>query len=647
MTPEPLYDDLSREDLLRILMERDADERGALRLHYGGQTPPWQIVRRVRPRCQKIEPKLSFGSEVDQAANLLIEGDNLQSMVSLYKYRGQIDLVLTDPPYNTGNDFRYNDKWDIDPNDTDLGKLVPADDGSRHSKWLRFMVPRLWMMREMLRPNGVLAICIDHRELFRLGMVLDDMFGEANRIAIINWQKTYSPKNNVGKRTHVSTSTEYVLVYAKSIDRAKTALLPRSEAMNARYGSIDGDEEPWAPGDLTGRGADTHWGQVYGIQSPFTGEIMWPSEGRCWAIERKRLKKMLEAWGCTYVNKDLKDGRAPSLVIKGSLEKAKAAAQAILDAGKWPVGYWRDGGLGAFREKVYLKDVKKGVVPMTYWGDEEFDSPDVLGAMSWEHEQSGHSQSGVNELSAIVGRSHGFETVKPLKLMKKIMQIWCPPGGIVLDPFAGSGTTGHAVLELNKEAGANRRFVLIEQGRPERGDSYARTLTCERLRRAISGERVNKQGATVVLAEPLAGGFRFSKLTSKVDATAVLSLQREEMLDLLITSHWDQTERAGAHLSRMPADSAAHLFARNSRGEGYFLVWKGPDGPSVLNRTIFREITAEAKLNGLTAPFHVYARTSVFPGPNIHFYQIPDRILEKLGFNEATQSYSQREDSIT
>jgi len=647
MTPEPLYDDLSREDLLRILMERDADERGALRLHYGGQTPPWQIVRRVRPRCQKIEPKLSFGSDVDQAANLLIEGDNLQSMVSLYKYRGQIDLVLTDPPYNTGNDFRYNDKWDIDPNDTDLGKLVPADDGSRHSKWLRFMVPRLWMMREMLRPNGVLAICIDHRELFRLGMVLDDMFGEANRIAIINWQKTYSPKNNVGKRTHVSTSTEYVLVYAKSIDRAKTALLPRSEAMNARYGSIDGDEEPWAPGDLTGRGADTHWGQVYGIQSPFTGEIMWPSEGRCWAIERKRLKKMLEAWGCTYVNKDLKDGRAPSLVIKGSLEKAKAAAQAILDAGKWPVGYWRDGGLGAFREKVYLKDVKKGVVPMTYWGDEEFDSPDVLGAMSWEHEQSGHSQSGVNELSAIVGRSHGFETVKPLKLMKKIMQIWCPPGGIVLDPFAGSGTTGHAVLELNKEAGANRRFVLIEQGRPERGDSYARTLTCERLRRAISGERVNKQGATLVLAEPLASGFRFSKLTSKVDATAVLSLQREEMLDLLITSHWDQTERAGAHLSRMPADSAAHLFARNSRGEGYFLVWKGPDGPSVLNRTIFREITAEAKLNGLTAPFHVYARTSVFPGPNIHFYQIPDRILEKLGFNEATQSYSQREDSIT
>lgn len=640
MNDAPKYDDLSREDLLALLLRRDAEEAGALRLHYRGETPPWQIVRRVWPRRQKVEPKLSWGNEAEQSANLLIEGDNLQSMVSLYKYRGQVDLVLTDPPYNTGNDFRYNDKWDIDPNDTDLGKIVPADDGSRHSKWLRFMVPRLWMMREMLRPDGVLAICIDHRELFRLGMILDDMFGEENRIAIINWQKTYSPKNNVGKRSHVSTSTEYVLVYAKSIDRAKTQLLPRSEAMNSRYDTVDGDDEPWAPGDLTGRGADTHWGQVYGVQSPFTGEITWPSEGRCWAIERKRLKAMLEEWGCTYVNKDLKDGRAPSLVIKGSLREAKIAAQRVLDAGNWPVGYWRDGGMGAFRAKVYLKDVKQGVVPMTYWGDDEFDTPDVLGAMSWEHEQSGHSQSGINELSAVVGKGHGFDTVKPLKLIKKILQIWCRPGGIVMDPFGGSGTTGHAVLELNAQGGMDRRFVLIEQGRPERGDSYARTLTFERLRRVITGERPTKQDGSTTSAAPLSGGFRFSKLTSKVDADAVLSLQREEMLDLLITSHWDQSERAASHLRRLPAAPSRHLFARNARGEGYFLVWNGPDQPSVLNKTVFKEILEEANTEGLAAPFHVYARTSVYPGPNVLFYQIPDRILEKLGLNEATQSYS-------
>jgi adenine-specific DNA-methyltransferase len=205
------YESFSREDLIRLLTQRDADEAGGLRLRYEGQTPPWRIIRRVQPRRQKIEAKLCWGSEEDQASNAIIEGENLHAMVSLYKYRGQVDLVLTDPPYNTGSDFRYNDKWDDDPNDPDLGALVPAEDGSRHSKWLRFMAPRLWMMREMLRPNGVLAICIDHRELFRLGMLLDEMFGEANRIGIINWQKSYAPRND---QKHLSTATEYILVYA-------------------------------------------------------------------------------------------------------------------------------------------------------------------------------------------------------------------------------------------------------------------------------------------------------------------------------------------------------------------------------------------------------------------------------------------------
>jgi adenine-specific DNA-methyltransferase len=163
---------------------------------------------------------------------MIVEGENLQAMVSLYKYRGQVDLILTDPPYNTGSDFRYNDRWNEDPNDPDLGAIVSAEDGSRHTKWLRFMAPRLWMMREMLRPGGVLAICIDHRELFRLGMLLDEMFGEGNRIGIINWQKSYAPRND---QKHLSTATEYVLVYAKNLDRAKTGLLPRTEEMNARY----------------------------------------------------------------------------------------------------------------------------------------------------------------------------------------------------------------------------------------------------------------------------------------------------------------------------------------------------------------------------------------------------------------------------
>ena len=413
--------------------------------------------------------------------------------------------------------------------------------------------------------------------------------------------------------------------------------------MNSRFDTQDGDEEPWAPGDLTGRGADTHWGQVYAVQSPFTGELMWPSEGRCWAIERRRLKTMLEAWGCAYTNKDLRDGRAPALVIRGSLAKAKVEAQKVMGAGKWPVGYWRDGGLGHFRAKVYLKDVKQGVVPMTYWGDDSFDEPEVLGAMSWDHEQSGHSQTGQNELSAIVGRGHNFSTVKPLRLFKKIIQIWCPRRGIVLDPFAGSGTTGHAVLELNEEAAADRRFILVEQGRPERGDPYARGLTAERVRRVITGERFDKDG-NALKAAPAPGGFRFAKLMLKVDAEAVLALEREEMIDLLLTSHWDQSERAGAHLRRLPAGNHTYLFAASARGDGFFLIWNGPKKPSVLDRTAFRGIVEEAKAEGLSAPYHVYARRALYLGPNVEFYQIPDRILEKLGFNESTQPYSEPEE---
>jgi adenine-specific DNA-methyltransferase len=109
---------------------------------------------------------------------------------------------LTDPPYNTGEDFRYNDKWDKDPNDPELGELVPKDDGSRHSKWLRFMTPRIWMMREMLKPGGVIAICIDHREVYRLGMLMDEIFREENRVGIINWQKSYAPRS----QKHMSTA---------------------------------------------------------------------------------------------------------------------------------------------------------------------------------------------------------------------------------------------------------------------------------------------------------------------------------------------------------------------------------------------------------------------------------------------------------
>jgi len=202
------YSQLSRGELIRLLELQDAERqevgKDGIIMSYTGRTAPWQITRQVKPKLTSINKRLSIGSDQAQAENTLMDGENLSAMVTLYKCRGQVDLILTDPPYNTGEDFRYNDKWDKDPNDPDLGDLVPKDDGSRHSKWLRFMTPRLWMMREMLRPGGVIAVCIDHRELYRLGMLMDEIFREENRIGIINWQKSYSPRSD---NKGVSTAT--------------------------------------------------------------------------------------------------------------------------------------------------------------------------------------------------------------------------------------------------------------------------------------------------------------------------------------------------------------------------------------------------------------------------------------------------------
>ncbi|UKE55290.1 site-specific DNA-methyltransferase [Xanthomonas translucens pv. graminis] len=644
------YEELSRSALIKLLQDYDAEQAEAgkdgIVLNYTGRTAPWQIVRQVKPRMFDFNKRASVGTAEEECANELWDGENLSTMVTLYKYRGQVDLVLTDPPYNTGEDFRYNDKWDKDPNDPDMGELVAKDDGSRHSKWLRFMTPRLWMMREMLKPGGVIAICIDHRELYRLGMLMDEIFHEENRIGIINWQKSYAPRND---QKHISTATEYVLVYAKDIERVHTMALPRTEAMNSRYGTWDGDPDPWKPGDLTAPGDTTHPTMVYAVQSPFTGELHYPSPGRHWATERAKLKKHLEQWGSTYVAVDLDDGHPKAFLINGApipgtkdfkldhpmLKKALKAATKIREAGPWPKAHWRDGGQGTFGMKKYLKDVKRGIVPTTYWSDDDYEAPLVVDGVSWDHTQSGHSQAGVNELTAVVGKGHNFRTVKPMRLMKKIIQIWCKPDGIVLDPFAGSGTTGHAVLELNKESDANRRFILIEQGNDEKGDHYAKTLTADRVKRVITGKW--KSGDR----EPLGGGFRYFTLKrEKVDASAVNALAREEMMDLLLVSYWDRNEKAKSYLRRLPAGEHKHLFAVNNRNEGFFLVWTAPDQPSALTRAVFKEIVQEAKTAGLMGRYHVYASLAPYTGNDIEFYQIPDKVLEHIGFNARADAFN-------
>jgi adenine-specific DNA-methyltransferase len=632
----PDLHDLTREQLVELLQERTEKSEGGVKIQFAGKSNARQLARKVRPRVQRSVKKYSAGDAEAQSNNLVIEGDNLQAMVTLFRERGQVDLIITDPPYNTGQDFRYNDKWDDDPNDPGLGELVSEDEAAKHTKWMRFMLPRLKMMHSMLKPTGVLAICIDHRELFHLGQMLDELFDDKNRIGIINWQKSYSPRND---NKHLSTATEYVLVYAKDIERATTALIPRTEANNSRYVNVDDDPKGvWREHDLSA--ATPSRQQQYGIQSPLTGKMYYPAGTRSWTHPKRNIKRWLEEWGLKYEERDIKDGRVKALMVVGAEpdhlpDGAAKKTKQRLKAGNWPFIWFGLKGTGGPRVKRYLEDVKKGIVPMTYWADEDYDEPLTIGCTSWDHEESGRSQTGIKELNAVVGSGHGFETVKPLQLFQKIIQLWCRPDGLVLDPFGGSGTTGHAVLGLNHTTGSDRRFIVIEQGRPERGDSYARTLLFDRLSRVVTGDWANGKGL------PLGGGFRFVTLDKKVDADALLAMEREEMIDTVLASYYDTSRRRASNLVPVDPLEYRYLVARNNDKEGFFLIWEGPDKNTDFTEDVYEACSEEARRAELKPNYHVYARFNLFQTENVRFYQIPNRILVDFGLDERNDAFTE------
>lgn len=625
-------EDLPVEQLIEMIRERTG---AGVSLSFPGKVIARQLGRKVRPRIQRTIKKYSAGEEPERSRNLLIEGDNLQALASLYRERGKIDMILTDPPYNTGGDFRYNDKWDKDPNDPDLGEFVGSDDPAKHTKWMKFMYPRLQMMRAMLKQSGVLAICIDSRELFHLGQMLDELFGEENRLAIINWQKTAAPRSD---KSGVTATTEYVLVYARDLARARTASLERSDADNRRYGNPDNDTKGlWREGNLTAR----TWSRNgdYAIQSPFTGELHYPAGEGAWRHPKRNIKQWLEQWGSPYVERTIGDGKARALVLKDGFSKSVAKrAKTRLEQAEWPFIWFGRDGEGRPRTKTYLERIKKGKVPVTYWADDDLGIPVELGTTSWDFSESGRSSDGASELTSIVGKGHGFTTVKPLKLMMKLIQLWVPDEGTVLDPFAGSGTTGHAVLGLNALSGSHRRFILVEQGRPERGDSYARALTADRLTRAISGDWDNGKGT------PLGGGFTFKRLEQKVDRNTLLLMERDEMIDTVIASHSSTGSRRPPVLIPVTGKSKkpyAYLVAKNASNEGIFLVWSGAGENTDLTEDVYEAITEEAARERLADLYHVYSRRNLLVTDDVIWYQIPDRILSDFGLDVRTESFTE------
>ncbi|WP_158963880.1 site-specific DNA-methyltransferase [Chachezhania sediminis] len=386
------------------------------------------------------------------AGNLLVQGDNLEALKALLPYYGgQVKCIYIDPPYNTGNEgWVYNDNVASPEIKAWLGKVVgkEADDLSRHDKWLCMMYPRLRLLREFLRTDGVIFVSMDDSEGGTARMLLDEIFGRRNHLATVIWQKVFSPKNSA---RFFSDDHEYIFVYAKSLEKCELRLLERGSDQDARYKNPDNDPRgPWTSGDLSAR---NYYGEgTYPIQTPSGRVISGPPTGMYWRVSKAKFDE-LDA-----------------------------------DSRLW----WGERGDNVPRLKRFLSEVKQGVVPQTLWF----------------HKDVGNTQEAKKELLEAVSFADSqsvFITPKPTRLVKRIVQIASGPNDLILDSFAGSGTTGQAILDLNRQDAGNRRFILVEMDK-----KIAPEITAERLRRVICG--YDKGGDAENPVEGLGGGFRYCRL---------------------------------------------------------------------------------------------------------------------------------------
>ena len=405
--------------------------------------------------------------------NFLIEGDNLAALKLLEKtHRGTIDLIYIDPPYNTGNrDFVYDDCF------------VDAQDTFRHSKWLSFMSKRLELAKHLLSENGVIFISIDDREQAGLKLLCDSIFDESCFVADVSWQRTYSKRND---SKGIPAEVEHILVYSSKPSWIPHRL-PRTEEMNEKYGSQDGDLREWSSVTVNAPGAATHQGMVYAIQHPITGELLYPPTGRCWAFGQQQMFEYMSEWA-EYQLKPLNDydkryaiceqaeGVPQSIdailltePIPETLQKAiQRYEQGLKKEKPWPMLYFTANGCGGIRRKQYL-DTSAGRVASNLW----------------LHKEVGHTGTATNELAGIFDGHSPFDTPKPIGLVNRILQIASQPDSTVLDFFAGSGTTGHAVLAHNAaDPDSHRRFILCTNNE----NDICRNVTYERIKRVMERE---------------------------------------------------------------------------------------------------------------------------------------------------------------
>jgi len=459
--PEAFSEDRVDWEKLRTVLGDKVDERiEKFNFTWAGKSKAIKNV--LVPSRLTLKPAKEESIKWDESENLFIEGDNLEVLKLLQKaYFEKVKMIYIDPPYNTGGDFVYHDDF-ASPLSNYLEQTGQKGEGMSlstnretsgryHSDWLSMMYPRLKLAWNLLREDGVIFISIDDNEYHRLRMMMDEIFGEENFVESLIWKKRATPPNdrNIG-RIH-----EYILCYAKS-EHVLLGLLERDEKSKARYSNPDNDPRgPWVASDLSanGKGGRLVKSCVYPILNPKLQKEFLPSEGRCWLFNKEKMEQFV------------KEGR---------------------------VTFRENAGAPFLRR--YLSEVRQGLT-----------LPTIL-------TEFGYSSNSAVEVDTLFGRKGVFEYAKPLNLIKALMKVGLGDEGIMLDFFAGSGTTAQALLELNNEDNGNREFVCVQIPEPTNTDNETSQqkyktiadISKERIRRVINGygEKPN----------PIDAGFKIFKL---------------------------------------------------------------------------------------------------------------------------------------
>ena len=404
----------------------------------------------------------SLTDKVSLNDNLILHGDNLKALKALLPtYAGKVKCIYIDPPYNTGNEkWVYNDNVNSPMMQEWLGKVVDREDFTRHDKWLCMMMPRLKLLREFLREDGVIFVNIDDNEAHHLRMLMDEVF-QGNFVADIVWNS----RKSVSSDTVVSLNHNHTLFYAKNLswlnDHKGDFRLPAGEE---KFSNPDNDPRgKWTADPFDA--AEIRERLSYRITNPNTGTVFCPPVGRHWVVPEKEYRRLL----------------ADNRIVFGKTGRGKPQ-----------------------RKRFWYEAKEKGLTPTTWW------------------DNCGTTTEGTQELEKIFGEKV-FDNPKPTRLIKKILTLSTTNNDIILDSFAGSGTTAHAVLDLNKENRGNRKFILIQcdefnklTGKIE---DICNSITAERVRRVIKGIPNAKNEK---LREGLRGTFSYFELGDSIEMESIL-----------------------------------------------------------------------------------------------------------------------------